>query len=113
MVLWMREFNKSGKGHVQFTGFDIQTPNVAAGIVTDFVANNDTDYVDALRKASDIAKAAHARGSSFGVATMTFPVQTVAGKRIRYSGYIKMQKHHPSMGRTLVACGWLIGRPCF
>src|SRR6516165_9088410 len=29
MVLWMREFNKSGKGPVQFTGFDMQTPKVA------------------------------------------------------------------------------------
>ena len=29
MVLWMREFNKSGKGRVEFTGFDMQTPNVA------------------------------------------------------------------------------------
>ena len=38
MVLWMREFNKSGKGRVQFTGFDMQTPDVAAGIVRDFVA---------------------------------------------------------------------------
>ena len=26
MVLWMREFNKSGKGRVEFTGFDMQTP---------------------------------------------------------------------------------------
>ena len=30
MVLWMREFNKSGKGRIQFTGFDMQTPDVAA-----------------------------------------------------------------------------------
>lgn len=34
MVLWMREFNKSGKARVQFTGFDMQTPDVAAGIVS-------------------------------------------------------------------------------
>ena len=27
MVLWMREFNKSGKGHVAFTGFDMQFPD--------------------------------------------------------------------------------------
>src|SRR5207244_3265201 len=90
MVLWMREFNKSGKGRVQFTGFDMQTPNVAADIVRDFVDKNDTKYADALRKASDVAKAApHAGGASFGVATATFPIQAAAGKRIRYSGYIK------------------------
>jgi erythromycin esterase len=36
MVLWMREFNKSGKGRVEFTGFDMQTPTVAQQIVSDF-----------------------------------------------------------------------------
>src|SRR5438874_3666950 len=29
MIRWMREFNKSGKGRVEFTGFDMQTPTVA------------------------------------------------------------------------------------
>jgi erythromycin esterase-like protein len=92
MVLWMREFNKSGKGRVQFTGFDMQTPNVAADIVRDFVDKNDPEYADALRKASDVAKAApQAGGASFGVATTTFPAQTAAGKRIHYSGYIKTE----------------------
>jgi TonB family protein len=92
MVLWMREFNKSGKGRVQFTGFDMQTPNVAADIVSDFVAKNDTEYADTLRKASEVAKAApQGGGASFGVATTTFPIQAAAGKRIRYSGYIKTE----------------------
>ena len=59
MVLWMREFNKSGKGRVQFTGFDMQTPNVAADIVREFVDKNDTEYVDALSKASDLHEARH------------------------------------------------------
>lgn len=56
MVLWMREFNKSGKGRLQFTGFDMQTPDVAADIVQTFVDKNDSEYADALRKASDMAK---------------------------------------------------------
>src|SRR5882762_6879115 len=82
MVLWMREFNKSAKGRVQFTGFDMQTPNVAADIVHDFVAKNDTEYADALRKASDMATAtSQVVGQSFGVATATFPVQAAKGKR--------------------------------
>src|SRR5689334_5198890 len=57
MVLWMREFNKSGKGRVQFTGFDMQTPNVAADIVQDFVNQHDTSYGESLRKAVGMAKA--------------------------------------------------------
>lgn len=92
MVLWMREFNKSGKGRVQFTGFDMQTPNVAADIVADFVNKHDPEYAEVLRKASEMAKAApQGGGQSFGVATATFPVQATAGKRIRYSGYIKTE----------------------
>ena len=36
MILWMRDFNQSGKGRIEFTGFDMQTPNVAMQIVRDF-----------------------------------------------------------------------------
>jgi TonB family protein len=93
MVLWMREFNKSGKGRVQFTGFDMQTPNVAADIVSDFVAKNDAGYAGAVSQASDLAKAAQQTNSrSFGVATGSFPVKDAAGKRVRLSGYIKTQE---------------------
>jgi erythromycin esterase-like protein len=91
MVLWMREFNKSGKGRVQFTGFDMQTPNVAADIVQDFVNQHDTSYGESLRKAVGMAKAQSSSGASFGVATGTFPVHAAAGKHIRYSGYIKTE----------------------
>jgi len=92
MIQWMREFNKSGKGRVQFTGFDMQTPTVAMEIVNDFVARNDTAFVETVRKASSEAKAARApEGPPFGLATATFPIEVAAGKRIRYSGYIKTQ----------------------
>lgn len=79
MVLWMREFNKSGKGRVQFTGFDIQTPDVAAGIVSDFIARTEPDYAASVRRA--IGQAA-APGPTCGVATATFPVKDAAGKRV-------------------------------
>ncbi len=92
MVLWMREFNKSGKGRVQFTGFDMQTPYVAADNVRDFIDKNDAEYGDAVHKASDLAKApSQDGGQNFGVATSPFPVQAAKGKRIRYSGYIKTE----------------------
>src|SRR6476620_4385532 len=29
LILWMREFNKSGKGPIEFTGFDMQTATVS------------------------------------------------------------------------------------
>jgi erythromycin esterase-like protein len=90
MVLWMREFNKSGKGRVQFTGFDMQTPDVAAGIVSDFVAKVDSDYAAPLRQAINQVKSS-AGGPSFGVATGSFPIKDASGKRAHFSGYIKTE----------------------
>jgi erythromycin esterase len=45
MIEWMREFNKSGKGRIEFFGFDIQFPNVAVANVEDFISQYDTSYI--------------------------------------------------------------------
>ena len=90
MVLWMREFNKSGKGRIQFTGFDMQTPDVAAGIVSDFAARFDPDYSAAVLQAVKQTKN-FAGGPNFGVATASFPVKDASGKRARFNGYIKTE----------------------
>jgi len=55
--MWMREYNNSGKGRVEFTGFDMQTPTLAIEIVRDFVAKTDVDYAPALARASKMALA--------------------------------------------------------
>ena len=90
MIHWMRKLNQSGKGRVEFTGFDMQTPNVAAEIVRDFVAAKDPDYAATLRETSDKAGVSGTgSGGNFGVATATFPLKDAVGKRVRYSGYIK------------------------
>jgi len=89
MVLWMREFNKSGKGRVEFTGFDMQTPGVAAGIVSDFVGASDPDYAASVRQAKAQAEQSGQVANGFGVATARFPVKDAAGKHVRFSGYIK------------------------
>ncbi len=51
MIQWMREFNQSGKGRIAFTGFDMQTPNVAAQIVSDFASKDDPDYLPLIEQA--------------------------------------------------------------
>ncbi|HXJ40001.1 MAG TPA: erythromycin esterase family protein [Bryobacteraceae bacterium] len=51
LVIWMREFNRSGKGHLMFTGFDMGDPKPAALIVTEFVSKHDANYSDSLREA--------------------------------------------------------------
>ena len=95
MVRWMREFNASGKGQIQFTGFDMQAPAVAAKIAGDFIAAHDPDYSAAVEKATRLALAPSQSGggfpqsSNFASATGLFPVSAAAGKRIHYSGYIK------------------------
>jgi len=92
MVLWMRQFNQSGKGRIQFTGFDMQTPDVANTIVRDFVAKADSGYASVLAHASELARApAAAQSAPFGTANGTFPVAKAAGKTIRFSGYIKTE----------------------
>ena len=86
MIEWMREFNKSGRGRVEFTGFDMQTPTVAAQIVQDFASRYDSDFVPVVQKATPARG-----GGAFGVASGRFPVALAAGKRIRLSGYIRTE----------------------
>jgi len=45
MIEWMREFNKSKKGRIEFWGFDMQTPNVAIEIVEKYFAEHDSSYL--------------------------------------------------------------------
>lgn len=92
MIRWMREFNQSGKGRVQFTGFDMQTPAVAASIVRDFTARYDMPFVMDVDEAKKMSETSTANSApAFGVATGTFPVNRAAGKKVRYSGYIKTE----------------------
>jgi erythromycin esterase len=51
MILWMRRFNASGKGRIEFLGFDMQEPKVAAGIVRNFVAKADAEFAGELDQA--------------------------------------------------------------
>jgi erythromycin esterase len=48
MILWMREFNRSGKGRIEFTGFDMQNPNASMDIVRSFVTEHNPSYLDTL-----------------------------------------------------------------
>ena len=93
MIRWMREFNASGRGPVQFTGFDMQTPTVAAKIVNDFVAKFDPGLVEPAQAAIDAINikpaASAAAAQAFGLAAGAFPVSVAAGKRVRFSGYVR------------------------
>jgi erythromycin esterase-like protein len=93
MVQWMRQFNQSGKGRLEFTGFDMQTPDVAMENVTRFLQTNDPARVKGIQTTYHQVLQARQRrgggGAGFGVATGKFPVEAAKGKKIRYSGWIK------------------------
>ena len=93
MIRWMREFNQSGKGHVEFTGFDMQNISVAGPAVRDFAAKYDPDYLNTVQGALDKAQKATATlpNQNFGTATATFPISAAAGKKLRFSGFIKTE----------------------
>jgi erythromycin esterase-like protein len=92
MILWMREFNRSGKGRIEFTGFDMQTPEVAMDIVKTFVATQDKSYAPTLASIYQEVTGRKKRSQlGFGVATAKFPLNVAAGKHVTYSGYIKTE----------------------
>jgi len=48
MIEWMRQFNASGKGRIEFWGFDMQTPTVAMENVRGFIEKVEPAYLDSL-----------------------------------------------------------------
>src|SRR5262249_44810895 len=89
MIEWMRAWNQSGKGHIEFTGFDMQTPNIAFGNAKRFLDQYDSGYLSA--EAGKAALAPLQQQAAFGVATGRFPVAAAAGKRVHYTGYIRTE----------------------
>jgi erythromycin esterase-like protein len=93
MILWMREFNKSGKGRIEFTGFDMQNPTVSMEIVRKFLGSNDRGYLDATVNPlyDQVAHIEESTADQFAGATAKLPIQTVAGKRVTVSGFIRSE----------------------
>lgn len=59
MIEWMRDYNESGAGSVEFWGFDLQTPTVAMDDVREFVERADPDYLDSLSEEFDTVREAY------------------------------------------------------
>lgn len=68
LVLWMREFNRSGNGHIEFTGFDMQNPTAAMDIVKRFVEQQEPSYASEVAQVyNNVSQPARASKSNFGV----------------------------------------------
>ena len=58
LILWMREYNASGRGVMQFTGFDMQTPTVAMEEVRAFVKTYNPGYLAQVDRAYEAVERA-------------------------------------------------------
>ena len=59
MIEWMRSFNASGQGQIQFFGFDAQTPTVAATNVETFLDEVEPSYSDSARVSYAVVRSVH------------------------------------------------------
>src|SRR5690349_6392487 len=86
MILWMREYNASGRGPVQFTGFDMQYSRVAVPIARAFLTKAEPAYLPVANSA--FAKALVAdqtrRASLSTVAEIRAVFEHMSGKRADY-----------------------------
>jgi erythromycin esterase-like protein len=94
MILWMRDFNKSGKGRIEFTGFDMQNPTVPIETVRDFLLVRDAAYYHGMAEAlyKQVPDAAQqASQQRFALATAQLPGSVVAGKHVSIAGYMRSE----------------------
>ena len=104
MVRWMRGFNQTGKGHVRFTGFDMQTPDVAARIAEEYLKRVDPEYAKtAAGTFATISKASPSQsGAAFGVASGAFPVEAARGKKVALEGVDPHRRSPRRVRRSVV-----------
>jgi erythromycin esterase len=95
MILWMRAYNASGAGPVQFTGFDLQYADLAMDNVRAFVTKADPAYLSQLSTIYTQVAAAQNVSGTWGPAAMATvlsataaahqAVQYLDGNRAQYS----------------------------
>ena len=104
MIRWMRRYNEAGKGKLEFTGFDMQTPTVAMRIVQDFVAAREPGYAATIAEAAELTRRASVGGGP-DVRRRDRVVSAVC--RCRQAGALQRihpdRRDHPRLRRTVVA----------
>jgi len=104
MIEWMRRFNQSGKGRIQFVGFDMQYWSVAGDIVRAFVEKADPLFLPTLNQAYHTVKEAAAT-STGGLGT----VREAAGWAARLvRQYLEARRQHYLAGYTVAEVDWAI-----
>ncbi|MFH0734846.1 MAG: erythromycin esterase family protein [bacterium] len=54
MIEWMKDYNLSGKGNIEFWGFDMQTPTIALKNIAEFISKNEPAYSDSVNNLNNI-----------------------------------------------------------
>lgn len=93
MIEWMHTFNAAGLGRIAFTGFDMQTPDVAIRIVTEFLKHADAAYASQAEESYALARTRTDAESTDPYCTLVgaFPLDDVLGTEIRFTGQIKTE----------------------
>lgn len=86
MILWMREFNASGRGRLQFLGFDMQFSSVAAANVRSFLTRVEPAYIPQANSAfAPMPQAERTRRiTAAQVATVRAVFEHLSAKRADY-----------------------------
>lgn len=98
MIRWMRDFNASGRGRVQFTGFDMQYAAVAAANVHNFLSTAEPSLLDGVDWVYDWAAKPYT-ASGYAYAYMPAPA---AGRKLRISGFVRTE--NVERGWAGIAC---------
>jgi len=90
MVEWMRAHNARSDHKIHFTGFDMQTPDVAADEVVRFLREVESPLADqAAERYPEVLEAA--QRSPGGMAAYHFPTSQACGKTVRFTAWIKTE----------------------
>src|SRR5688572_1581127 len=90
LVEWMRRFNAAGQGKIEFTGFDMQFPDLAMDEVLEVLDGADEKLAALAEKAYSSGRAATDR--EFGVVTGRFPIIDGRGRRLHLRGWIRTEE---------------------
>jgi len=93
MVEWMRAYNARSDHKIHFTGFDMQTPNVAAAQVIRFLREVESPLTDRATEVYSEAIVAEVATTS-ATATYGLTADASRGKTIRFSAWIRTKDVH-------------------